>query len=107
MMVAMMVATLSLTACGGSDEKELVGEWIVTPEIEGSEPTHFTFNSDGTYVETKSDGEYKGEWSLSGFVLSLSNKYGTFAYEIIEKEKGKMKVQLKGFGMNFVYEKVK
>jgi major membrane immunogen (membrane-anchored lipoprotein) len=106
MMLAMMVATLSLTACGGSDENELVGEWIVKMETDSSNPTHISFKSDGTYVETKSSDEIQGEWNLSGSVLSLKNSLATFEYDIIEKEKGKMKVQMKGMGMTFFFEKV-
>ena len=106
MLLAMMVAALSFTACGGSDKNELVGEWIVKTEIDSSESTHISFKSDGTYVETKSSGNIEGEWSLTGSVLSLKNSLATFEYDIIEKEKGKMKLQMKGMGMTLFFEKI-
>lgn len=106
MVLAMMVVTLSFTACAISED-ELVGEWIVKSDIEGSKPTHMLLKSDGTYVETKSGDEVEGEWALSGSVLSLKNSFATFEYEIVEKDNGKMTVKMKGMDLTLYFEKVK
>ena len=93
MMLAMMVAALSLTACGGDDdevdngkdEASIVGVW---------ECTYFDFDTDypemfdnsgmqiGDRVRFKSDGTYEtdyvsgynetGRWSLKGNTLTVA-----------------------------------
>ena len=106
MMLAMMVAALSFTACGGDDEVDngkveasIVGVWECTaldidaeyPEMIADEKMHIGervyFNSDGTY----STDEETGRWTQKGNTLIMngevrlgdySNKTVPFEYTI-------------------------
>jgi hypothetical protein len=90
-MLAMMVAALSLTACGGSDDDEelgtnsIVGVWEVA-SYECSVPAEsiigdkMYLNADGTYSDPKSSGH----WSLNNNQLLINYSNGNSAkYEIL------------------------
>lgn len=87
MMLAMMVLALSLTACGGDDDDDvindsasLVGTWVCTVAdlgewepylVESTKPGDITrFKSDHTY-ESEGNNNDRGRWSLSGSKLTL------------------------------------
>ena len=94
MMLAMMVAALRLTACGGDDDDEvdngkvdstIVGEWECTYyELDTDYPEMFDesamqigdrvcFKSDGTYyTEYKVQNNETGRWSLNGNTLTVA-----------------------------------
>lgn len=95
MLLAMMVAALSLTACGGDDDENgvdggnnsetLVGKWKCTYLDYGKWASYdadsgtsvgdlIYFNSDHTYytVETDDDND-SGTWSLSGNHLTVKS----------------------------------
>ena len=92
MMLAMMVAALSFTACGGDDdvdngkvEASIVGEWECTyldfdkdyPGLHADAHLNIgdrvRFKSDGTYYANYSDGESEtGRWSLKGNTLTIA-----------------------------------
>ncbi len=91
MMLAMMVAALSLTACGGDDDEvdnggdaSIVGEWECTNmnydenlsglyvESRINIGDRVRFQSDGTIYAHFSDGESDtGRWSLRGKTLII------------------------------------
>ena len=102
MMLAMMVAALSFTACGGADDEEvdnnsIVGVWECTSmdysnvfgddEYEDEEELkvgeRLTIKSDGTYSEPNDSGR----WSLHGNQLTcISNdEYSIPAVYIVSK----------------------
>ena len=92
MMLAMMVAALSFTACGGDDdvdngkgEASIVGVWECTYfDFDTDYPEMFDnsgmqigdrvrFYSDGTYeTDYKSGHNETGKWSLNGNILTVS-----------------------------------
>ena len=92
MLLAMMVAALSFTACGGDDDVDngkvdstIVGEWECTyldfdkdyPGLHADAHLNIgdrvRFKSDGTYYASYSDGESEtGRWSLNGNTLTIA-----------------------------------
>ena len=96
MMLAMMVAALSLTACGGDDdvdngkvEASIVGEWECTyldfdkdyPGLHADAHLNIgdrvRFKSDGTIYARFSDGESDtGRWSMRGNALIIDGAVG-------------------------------
>ena len=107
MMLAMMVAALGLTACGGDDDGDnggnnsgtLVGKWKCTYVDYGKWESYaaesgtsvgdlICFNSDHTYYTVTADGnDESGTWSLSGNQLTVKSNdpysYGiTMVYDI-------------------------
>ena len=100
-MLAVVVAALGFTACGGSDDDEvgndnapIVGIWECTqyycdtdiPELIGDEGMQrgsiVSFKSDGIY---STDYDEDGRWSLKGNTLTLikGNNFGVpFEYEV-------------------------
>ena len=92
LMLAMMVAALSLTACGGDDDVDngkvdstIVGEWECTNldfdknlsglyvESRINIGDRVRFQSDGTIYARFSDGESDtGRWSLNGNTLTIA-----------------------------------
>ena len=85
MVLAMMIAALSFTACGSSDS-DLVGKWKIKSDLDKSKNVYMQFNSDGTYIESSDKGdETKGTWTLKESGFTLTNELGPFEYEIKEK----------------------
>ena len=92
MMLAMMVAALSFTACGGDDEVDngggeasIVGVWECTyfdfdSDLPGMNADsnmqigdRIRFKSDGTYEANYKNGETEtGSWSLKGNTLTVA-----------------------------------
>lgn len=108
MLLSMMVASFSLTACGSGSDSDLIGKWKVKSDLDISKVVYMQFNSDGTYIEsTNKDDETKGTWSLKESVITLTNELGAFEYEIKEKGNGKMTVLMKGFEITLNFEKLK
>ena len=83
MMLAMMIAALSLTACGGDDEDEIddnnsiVGLWeVVSIDFNGADGVEselrvgdrLYINANGTFNDT----EDSGRWTLNGKVLTFN-----------------------------------
>ena len=71
---ALVLLSGILTACGGSNNNELVGVW------EFNEPavvTELTFNADGTGIEFVSvedpevEVEFTFEWSVEGDIITI------------------------------------
>ena len=92
MMLTMIFAALSFTACGGDDdvdngkvEASIVGEWEciyfdygknysgLETDVHLNIGDRVRFKSDGTYYASYSDGEYEtGRWSLNGNTLTIA-----------------------------------
>ena len=81
MMLAMMVAALSITACGGDDEEDasdnsIVGVWeVVSVDFKSSDGEggdvkvgdRLYINADGTFRDT----EDSGRWTLNGKTITF------------------------------------
>ena len=87
LLLAMMVAALSLTACGGDDDEIggnssfMVGTWSVTSGqgwggyTGDGEAEYLQFKSNGTYINVQfDDGLYitKGTWKVTGNELIMN-----------------------------------
>lgn len=126
MMLAMMVAALSFTACSSDDDNDsketnsdLVGTWSVQ-SVEGwgmSEDDFYDymqFRSDGTYIEVQEDEDAekgytvdKGKWTVSNNKIVLYVEVGvlagsTFSFDIVKKEKDKITVSMWGLSSHLI-----
>ena len=120
MMLAMMVAALSLTACGGDDEEIgggdsstfLIGTWSVTSgqgwgfESDG-EAEYLQFKSDGTYINVQfDDGLYitKGTWRATDTELVMKETegdiLGTYTYKILNHTQTSITLEMWGITAN-------
>ena len=87
-MLAMMVAALSFTACGGSEEDDevegsssfLIGTWSVSTNSGVDSGDYFQFKSDGTFTSVSLDYNdveiKKGIWRIIEDELVLDWKDG-------------------------------
>lgn len=120
MLLAMMVAALSLTACGGDDEDDIngnnsyiVGTWSVTSgqgwgDYTGDEePEYVQFKSNGTYINVQfDDGLYitKGTWTATDTELIMKetegNIKGTYTYSILNHTQSTLTLKMWGITAN-------
>ena len=119
MMLAMMVAALSLTACGGDEEdiigdsSFLVGTWSVTHaqgwgfESDDDEPEYLQFKSNGTYINVQfDDGLYitKGNWSATDTEIIMKETegdiLGTYTYKILNHTQTSITLEMWGITAN-------
>ena len=74
MLLAMMVAALSFTACGGDEDKidgntsSLVGTWKLL-----NMENYIQFKNDGSFIEATNMDNFHGTWKVTGNTLLLSN----------------------------------
>ena len=121
MMLAMMVAALSFTACGGDDDalgdSSIYGTWKSVsaegwlPQYDGL--TYIQFKKDGTYIHI-SDGVdgleiEKGTWKVEGNGLIVNmpdEKIGDFTvtFTIVELKSDRLGLSL--IGLTGYYERV-
>ena len=120
MMLAMMVAALSFTACGGDDEEDefidnssfVVGTWSINT-VEGwgleaeVETEYIQYKSDGTYIDVQlDDGLYisKGTWKISGTDLIMKETEGrllwTYTFTILNHTKTTLTLEMWGITAN-------
>ena len=118
MLLAMMVAALSLTACGGDDDEIggnssfLIGTWSVTSgqgwgfESDG-EAEYLQFKSDGTYINVQfDDGLYitKGTWRATDTELVMKETegdiLGTYTYKILNHTQTSITLEMWGITAN-------
>ena len=118
MLLAMMVAALSLTACGGDDDEIggnssfLIGTWSVTSgqgwgfESDG-EAEYLQFKSDGTYINVQfDDGLYitKGTWRATDTELVMKETegdiLGTYTYKILNHTQTSINLEMWGITAN-------
>ena len=118
LLLAMMVAALSLTACGGDDDEIggnssfLIGTWSVTSgqgwgfESDG-EAEYLQFKSDGTYINVQfDDGLYitKGTWRATDTELVMKETegdiLGTYTYKILNHTQTSINLEMWGITAN-------
>ena len=120
MMLAMMVAALGLTACGGDDDdivsdgssSFLVGTWSLTSaqgwglDSDG-EPEYLQLKSDGTYINVQfDDGLYitKGTWRATDTELIMKETEGkiksTYTYKILNHTQSSLTLEMLGITAN-------
>ena len=118
LLLAMMVAALSLTACGGDDDEIggnssfLIGTWSVTSgqgwgfESDG-EAEYLQFKSDGTYINVQfDDGLYitKGTWRATDTELVMKETegdiLGTYTYKILNHTQTFINLEMWGITAN-------
>ena len=123
MMLAMIVAALSFTACGGDDDDDvvndsasLVGTWICTvadlgewePYVrDNTKPGDITrFNSDHTY-ESEGNNNDRGRWSLSGSKLTVISDYSSVqvptTYTVTELSSTTLSISLSDDVLGMIY----
>ena len=121
MLLAMMVAALSLTACGGDDEEDeiggnssfMVGTWSVTSGqgwggyTGDGEAEYLQFKSNGTYINVQfDDGLYitKGTWKVTGNELIMKETEGdlngTYTYTILNHSQSSLTLEMWGITVN-------
>lgn len=121
MLLAIMVAALSLTACGGSDDDEngdvyssfIVGTWSVTSGqgwggyTGDGEAEYLQFKSDGTYINVQfDDGLYitKGTWRATDTELIMKETEGdikgTYTYTILNHTESSITLEMWGITAN-------
>ena len=119
MLLAMMVAALGLTACGGDDEdiigdsSFLVGTWSVTSGqgwggyTGDGEAEYLQFKSNGTYINVQfDDGLYitKGTWKATDTELVMKETegdiLGTYTYKILNHTETSMTLEMWGITAN-------
>ena len=121
MLLAMMVAALGLTACGGDDEEDdiignssfLVGTWSVTSGqgwggyTGDGEAEYLQFKSNGTYINVQfDDGLYitKGTWKVTGNELIMKETEGdlngTYTYTILNHSQSSLTLEMWGITVN-------
>ena len=118
LLLAMMVAALSFTACGGDDDEIggnssfLIGTWSVTSgqgwgfESDG-EAEYLQFKSDGTYINVQfDDGLYitKGTWRATDTELVMKETegdiLGTYTYKILNHTQTSINLEMWGITAN-------
>lgn len=122
MMLAMMVAALGFTACGGDDEGDdgisssmIVGTWKPT-NVEGW-PNELLEKGDGSIMQFKKDGSFivvyledkeieKGDWILRNDKLTMHYKNDgfTFVYDVIRGNKKELVLAI--LGMTLYLERI-
>ena len=90
MMLAMIIATLSLTACSSSDDDEegggntssLVGTWKVIEE-----ESYIQFKNGGSFIDANDEDVNYGTWKITDNTLLLNyNENGiAFKFSIVSK----------------------
>ena len=121
MLLAMMVAALSLTACGGDDEEDeiggnssfMVGTWSVTSGqgwggyTGDGEAEYLQFKSNGTYINVQfDDGLYitKGTWRATDTELVMKETegdiLGTYTYKILNHTQTSITLEMWGITAN-------
>ncbi len=120
MMLALMVAALSFTACGGDDEEDefgdtsfLIGTWSVTSgqgwfdDYFDDEPEYIQIKSDGTYINVQfDDGFYitKGTWRATDTELIMKETEGdikgTYTYKILNHTQSTLTLEMWGITVN-------
>ena len=121
MMLAMMVAALSFTACGGDDDEDefgdtsfLIGTWSVTSGqglfddyFDDDEPEYVQIKSDGTYINVQfDDGLYitKGTWRATDTELIMKETEGdikgTYTYKILNHTQSTLTLEMWGITVN-------
>ena len=123
MMLAMMVAALSFTACGDDDDEDevgstnssfLVGTWSVDEEDSYDEEFEYVqYKSNGTYINVQhdEDGLYisKGTWKANDNEISMKETEGdlkgsTYTYTILSK--GQTQITVSMWGITSILRKV-
>ena len=121
LLLAMMVAALSLTACGGDDEEIgggdsstfLIGTWSVTSGqgwggyTGDGEAEYLQFKSNGTYINVQfDDGLYitKGTWRATDTELVMKETegdiLGTYTYKILNHTQTSITLEMWGITAN-------
>ena len=121
MLLALMVAAMGLTACGGDDEEDdiignssfLVGTWSVTSGqgwggyTGDGEAEYLQFKSNGTYINVQfDDGLYitKGTWKVTGNELIMKETEGdlngTYTYTILNHSQSSLTLEMWGITVN-------
>ena len=118
MLLAMMVAALSLTACSGDDEdiigdsSLLVGTWSVTyaqgwGHESDDEHEYIQFKSNGTYINVQfDDGLYitEGTWRATGNKIIMKETkgkiMGTYTYIILNLSQSSLRLEMWGITVN-------
>lgn len=127
MMLALMVAALSITACSGDDEdngddgkssSKIVGTWKggdvegwlldFDDMIEFGEADYFQFKDDGTFVRiyVEEDEIEYGDWKLRNdrLIMHYKDDGTTITYDVISVNKKTL--VLSAIGLTFYLEKV-
>lgn len=119
LLLTMMVAALSLTACGGDDDEIggnssfLIGTWSVT-SAQGwggytgdGEAEYLQIKSNGTYINVQfDDGLYitKGTWKATDTELVMKETegdiLGTYTYKILNHTETSMTLEMWGITAN-------
>ena len=119
LLLAMMVAALSLTACGGDDDEIggnssfLIGTWSVTSaqgwgqKKKKKKTEYLQIKSNGTYINVQfDDGLYitKGNWSATDTELVMKETegdiLGTYTYKILNHTETSMTLEMWGITAN-------
>lgn len=120
MLLAMMVAALSLTACGGDDDEEgggdssfIVGTWSVSSGqgwggyTGDGEAEYLQFKSNGTYINVQfDDGLYitRGTWRATETEIIMKETegdlLGTYTYTILNHTQSTLTLEMWGLMAN-------
>jgi hypothetical protein len=115
-MLAMMVAALSFTACGGDDlgggsSNFIIGTWSVT-SIQESDGYKLTFDGEVEYIQFQSNGTYicilleklditKGTWRISDNDLIVKLSTGEIeTYPILNLTNSSLTIESHGITWN-------